>query len=127
MKFPSILLGALAALALSLSARAAEVPFNQDQFKHALEAGKPVVVDFAADWCPTCRAQKPILSAIAQEPAMAGLTLFVANFDTEKELKKTLRVSAQSTLVVFKGGKEVTRSTGQTSMESLHAVLAQAL
>lgn len=127
MKLITTLLSGLAALTLSLSALAAEVPFNQAQFDQALAAGKPVVVDFAADWCPVCRAQKPVIAAILQEPAMAGVTLFVANFDTEKELKKSLKVAGQSTLVVFKGGKEVTRSSGQTHHDQLQALLAQAL
>lgn len=127
MKLITTLLSGLAALTLSLSALAAEVPFNQAQFDQALAAGKPVVVDFAADWCPVCRAQKPVIAAILQEPAMAGVTLFVANFDTEKELKKSLKVAGQSTLVVFKGGREVTRSSGQTHHDQLQALLAQAL
>ena len=127
MKLISSLLAGVAALSLSLSALAGEIPFNQQQFEQALAAGKPVVVDFAADWCPTCRAQKPVISAILQQPAMAPLTLFVANFDTEKALKQALRVNGQSTLVVFKGGKEVARSTGQTQPAQLQALLAKAL
>ncbi len=121
------LAGALGALLLALPALAAELPFNQAQFDAALAAGKPVVLDFAADWCPTCRAQKPVIGAILQEPQMAGLTLFVADFDTERALKKTYRVAGQSTLVAFKNGKEVARSTGQTGKEPLRALLAQAL
>ena len=127
MKLISSLLAGVAALSLSLSALAGETPFNQQQFEQALAAGKPVVVDFAADWCPTCRAQKPVISAIVQQPAMAPLTLFIANFDTEKALKQALRVNGQSTLVVFKDGKEVARSTGQTQPAQLQALLAKAL
>jgi thioredoxin 1 len=55
------------------------------------------------------------------------LTLYVANFDTEKALKKSLGVTQQSTIVVFKGGKEVARSTGDTQQESLAALLRHAV
>lgn len=127
MKIITTLLGAAMLLGASLSTLAAELPFNQAQFDQALQAGKPVVVDFAADWCPTCRAQKPVISAIVAQPAMAALTVFVANFDTEKDLKKALHVNGQSTLVVFKAGKEVARSTGQTQLAPLQALFAQAL
>lgn len=123
----SIFSTAAAVLSFSTMAIAAEVPFNQAVFDQAVATGKPVVVDFAADWCPVCRAQKPVISAILQTPQMAGVTLFVANFDTESRLKNALRVSGQSTLVVFKAGKEVARSTGQTQREPLQALLAQAL
>lgn len=117
---------ALAALTLSFAALAGELPFNQAQFDQALAAGKPVVLDFAADWCPTCLAQKPLIGAILRQPEMAQVTLFVVNFDTEKALKKTLRVVSQSTLVAFKDGKEVARSTGQTQAAQLAALIGQA-
>jgi thiol-disulfide isomerase/thioredoxin len=127
MKLFSRLLAGAAPLALALSAFAGETPFSQADFDQALRAGKPVVVDFAADWCPTCRAQKPLISAILQQPEMASLTVFVANFDTETALKKALKVSTQSTLVVFKGGKEVARSTGQTQADQLQVLMSKAL
>ena len=41
----------------------------------------------------------------------------MANFDTEKALKRALGVTQQSTIVVFKDGKEVARSTGDTQEE----------
>ncbi|MGA2341883.1 MAG: thioredoxin family protein [Steroidobacteraceae bacterium] len=105
---------------------AAEVPFDQAQFDAARAAGKPVAVVFHADWCPTCRAQSPVLKQLTQTPAFKSLTLYVANFDTEKSLKRSLGVTQQSTIVVFKDGKEVARSTGDTQEDSLAALLRRA-
>jgi thioredoxin 1 len=106
---------------------AAEVPFDQAQYDSMRAAGKPVAVVFHADWCPTCRAQAPVLKDLAQTPELKPVTLYVANFDTEKALKKSLGVSRQSTIVVFKNGKESARSTGDTRRDSLAALLRQAL
>jgi len=103
------------------------VPFDQAAFDKAVAAGGPVAVQFHADWCPTCKAQAPIVQQVLAEPKMKDLQLFIADFDTEKALKKALRVSSQSTFVVFKGGKEVARSTGQTTREAIEATLAKAL
>jgi thioredoxin 1 len=113
------------ALIVSL-ASAAELPFDQAQFDAARAAGKPVAVVFHADWCPTCRAQAPVLKQLTESPAFKSLTLYIANFDTEKSLKRSLGVTQQSTVVVFKGGKEVARSTGDTQEASLAALLRQA-
>jgi thioredoxin 1 len=113
------------ALAVSL-ASAAEVPYDQAQFDAARAAGKPVAVVFHADWCPTCRAQAPVLKQLADSSAFSSLTLYVANFDTEKSLKRALGVTQQSTVVVFKGGKEVARSTGDTQPDNLAALLRHA-
>ncbi len=106
---------------------AAEIPFNQAQFDAARAAGKPVAVVFHADWCPTCRAQAPLLKDLAKTPALKPLTLYVADFDTEKALRQSLGVIKQSTIVVFKDGKEVARSTGDTQQESLAALLRHAI
>jgi thioredoxin 1 len=108
-------------------ASTAEIPFNQAQFDLMRAAGKPVAVVFHADWCPTCRAQAPLLKQLTQTQELKDLTLFVANFDTEKTLKKSLGVTQQSTVVVFKDGKESARSTGNTQLDSLAALLRHAI
>jgi thioredoxin 1 len=114
-------------LCLATAALAAESPFNEAQFEAARAAGKPVAVVFHADWCPTCRAQAPDLKHLMQSPEFKDVILFVADFDTEKALKRSLGVSQQSTLVVFKGGKEAARSTGDTGQAALAAVLRRAV
>jgi thiol-disulfide isomerase/thioredoxin len=117
------LLGLILFTALAFSA---EVPFNQAQFDAARASGKPIAVVFHADWCPTCRAQAPLLKELSQKPEFSRLTLYIANYDQEKELKKSLGVTQQSTLVVFKQGREVARSTGDTNEASLEALLRHA-
>ncbi|MGC2614007.1 MAG: thioredoxin family protein [Terracidiphilus sp.] len=112
---------------LACFATAAELPYNQAQFDALRSAGKPVAVVFHADWCPTCRAQAPVLKELAQTPALKSLTLYVANFDTAKTLKESLGVTQQSTIVLFKGGKEIARSTGDTQRDRLDALLKQAV
>jgi thioredoxin 1 len=118
----SLMLTLLSTLALST-----EIPFDQAQFDATRAAGKPVAVVFHADWCPTCRAQAPVLKELAQTPELRLVTLYVANFDTEKTLKKSLGVAKQSTIVVFKNGQEIARSTGDTQQDSLAALLRHAI
>jgi thioredoxin 1 len=111
----------------SLSASAREVPFSQAAFDKALAAGQPVIVDVQASWCPTCKAQKPIVDSLMQDPKMRNVTLFAADFDTEAALKQKLHVAQQSTFVVFKGGKEVGRSTGETRKDAIASLFDLAL
>jgi thioredoxin 1 len=116
----------LCSLAASL-AMAAEVPYNQAQFDAARAAGKTVAVVFHADWCPTCKAQAPVLKELVNAPEMKSLTLYVADFDTEKALRAALRVNQQSTIVVFKGKQETARSTGETQRAALETFLRGAI
>ena len=120
------MLGA-ALLGAAVLAQAAVQQFDKVKFETALAQGKPVIVDFAADWCPTCKDQKPIVDALMQEPRRKDITLFVADFDKETALKKRLKVTMQSTFIVLKGGKEVGRSTGQTDKAELAGLFDKAL
>ena len=127
MKSLAALVGSVTMIFVAVFASAAETPFNQSQFDSQRAAGKPVAVVFHADWCPTCRAQAPMLKDLLQTPALKPLTLYVADFDTEKALKHSFGVTQQSTIVVFKDGKEVARSTGDTQRDSLAALLHHAI
>ncbi|WP_267224472.1 thioredoxin family protein [Dyella silvae] len=128
MKMPSLIRVLAATLLVATSlASADEIPFDQAKYAQAVAAGKPVVVYLHADWCPTCRAQKPIVDKLSVEPTFKPVTIFVADFDKETALEKSLKVNHQSTFVVFRQGHEVTRSTGQTDEAAIRATFKQAL
>lgn len=64
---------------------------------------------------------------LAAQPEFKGVTILEADFDKEVALKRALKVSQQSTFVVFKGGREVARSTGQTREQDIKDTFAKAL
>jgi len=116
-------------VALSLSPAFAMEPQNYDAktVAAAQAAGKSVLLHITAPWCPTCKAQKPILSKLEAAPKFKELAVFNIDFDTSKDLLRKLKVAQQSTLIVYKGAKEVGRSTGDTSAASIEALLSKAL
>jgi thioredoxin 1 len=106
---------------------AGELAFNQTQFDGLNADGKPNIVYFHATWCPTCKVQQPIVDRLAASPEMKDVTIFVADYDKEVALKRAMKVTQQSTFVVFKGGHEVARSTGQTREHDIRNTFAKAL
>ena len=42
--------------------------FDGKAFAEAQKAGKPILIVVHASWCPTCKAQKPILSELMADP-----------------------------------------------------------
>jgi thioredoxin 1 len=116
-----------ALILLTAPAMAGEQPYDAATLQRMLAAGQPVVVDFHADWCPTCRAQAPIVKDLLSTPELKNVTVLIANYDTELALRKSLKVANQSTLVVFRQGKEVARSTGDTSRDGLATLLHKAI
>ena len=116
----------LFSLAIS-TAYAANLPFAQASFNQLLAQGKPVVLHIHADWCPTCRAQDAVLKELMLTAEFKDLPILRVDFDTEKAVLRTYKVRNQSTFIVFKDGKEVTRSTGETNKARIAALLKQAL
>ena len=127
MRSRSGIVAIFSALLCAATAWAGELPYDKAALDRAIADGKPAIVAFHADWCPVCKAQKPVVQSLLGEPNLKDVTLFVADYDKERDLKKALRVTQQSTFVVFKGGKEVARSTGQTKKEDLAALFGKAL
>jgi len=109
-------------LAFSVAGHAAQ-PLDDQSFKQAQAAGKTILVDVTASWCPTCRQQRPIVEQIEKETP--NLVVYEVDFDTAKDTLKRFRVQQQSTLIVFKGTKEVGRSIGDTDPARIRALIAQ--
>ena len=120
------ILSLVAALSFAAAAWAAGKPFDQAGFEAAKAAGKPILVEIHADWCPTCRAQEPVISKLMQDPKNADLVVLRVDFDQQKDVVKRFRAQYQSTLIVFRGKKEVSRSTGETRKDVIAAQLAKA-
>ena len=124
-----ILVLCVAALAMpALQTHAADrFAYDARIFQAAVDAGKPILVHVTAPWCGECKAQKPIVAALAERPEFKGLTIFDVDFDTQKDALRRLNVQKQSTLVVFKDRAEVSRAVGITRPEVIEAVLNKAL
>ena len=109
------------------SAFAATQAYDPATFDALLKEGTPTVVVIHAEWCPICKAQGPLLEALAQSPEMRTVHFLMVDFDKHKNALKRVRATMQSTLIVYKGGQEVGRSTGDTHKDSIAALLRQAL
>ncbi len=121
-------IAAIAVLSLSpLALAASGKAFDQKAFEAAQAAGKPILIDVAAPWCPVCKAQAPILSRLMGEPKYKDVVAFTIDFDSQKDLLRTFKVQTQSTLIVFKGKQEAGRSTGDTNPVSIEALLAKGI
>jgi thioredoxin 1 len=120
---------AVAALAISAGAGWAfeEKPFDMDAFKAAQSAGKPILVDAYASWCPVCRAQQTVLGDLKTNPKYDALTLFRIDYDNQADALKDLKIQKQSTLVAFKGAQETGRSVGATKASAIEELVTSAL
>ena len=86
------------------------IKVNQENFESIKNSGKPVLLDFYADWCGPCRMVSPIIDEIAEE--RDDVVVGKINVDEERELAAEFGVFSIPTLVVMRGGKVVHQSSG---------------
>jgi thiol-disulfide isomerase/thioredoxin len=124
----TFLTAAFAATVIATAAQAADKKtFDAGAFAAAQAAGKPILVEVTAPWCPTCKAQAPILQKLTGDPKFKDLQVFNVDFDSRKDVLQQLNVRMQSTLIVFKGKAEQGRSTGDTKEASIATLLDKAI
>ena len=111
-------------LAASFVAQA-EQRFEATAFQEAQKSGKSIVIDVYAEWCSTCKLQRPIIAGLEKEKP--NLVVYEVDFDSAKDVLKRFRVQYQSTLIVFKGAKEVGRSIGETDPVRIRALIEKGL
>lgn len=101
-------------------------PFDAATFAQVQQAGKSTALHFHANWCPTCKKQSASLEQLKADKNL-DVTVFVADYDKEKALKKTYKVTNQSVIIVFKGTVEKARLAGQTEPSDIELALAKGL
>jgi thiol-disulfide isomerase/thioredoxin len=98
-------------------------PYNQVEFEKRAAEGKPILLDFRANWCNICAAQAPVIGELMAQSKYKDLITFTVDFDTATALLKAYKVEVQSTLIVLTGKHEEGRSVGDTSREGIDRLL----
>ncbi|NCQ22675.1 MAG: thioredoxin family protein [Sphingomonadales bacterium] len=114
---------------LSDAGETAEIPvaewidYDPATFARAQQDGETILVDVNATWCPTCKAQAPILDDMRDDPEMGDVVFMKLDFDTQKGFLEEHRIPRQSTIVVFQGEQETARSIAETDPERLRSAI----
>ena len=92
--------------------------FNDENAKPEIESGKPVVIDFWAEWCIPCKKIAPIVDELAEQYE-GRVKIGKYNVEESSEVATEFGIRSIPTILFFRDGKLVDKNVGSISKSNL--------
>ena len=113
--------------AFGVNAIEKETTFNKELFDKAQADGKIVIVSSWIKYCSSCANQMKILNKAKKEGKLSDIEFtnieYFAFDVTNKEIANLFDIQYQTSLLIFKGSKEVYRSIGETTEDLIYEAI----
>ncbi len=102
------------------------IAITKDNLAGLIASGKPVVIDFWAEWCGPCRMITPIIEELAAEYE-GRVIIGKCDVDENDTVATQFSVRNIPTLVFLKDGQAVERSVGACTKAAIEEKIAKLL
>ena len=96
---------------------------NEDSFDSFIQSDDPVMVDFYATWCESCKAMMPILEKIVAENE--NIKIAKVDIDENRGLVEKYGLKSIPTLMVFQNGELKETSIGRIPKDKVLELLSK--
>ena len=104
-----------------------QTTFDKNLFEKAQSDGKVVIVSSWIKYCSSCASQMKVLQKAKNDGKLSDIkfdNIEYFSFDvTNKEISDLFDVQYQTTLLIFRGNKEVYRSIGETTADLIYEAI----
>lgn len=97
---------------------------DEEEFNKIIGSKNITVIDFSAVWCGPCRMMAPIVEHSA-DIHKGEYNYYQVDIDSAENIAVRHEISVVPTIVVFKGGKELGRTSGCTDLETFENFLSE--
>lgn len=91
---------------------------TNDNLQELIDSGKPVVIDFWAEWCGPCRMISPIIDELADEFA-GKATIGKCDIEANDAIAVKYGIRNIPTILFIKGGEVVDKQIGAAPKAAL--------
>lgn len=93
-----------------------------ESFKEIIHGEIPVLVDFFATWCGPCKMMHPTIESFGKEIQGKARVLKI-DIDKNQEMAAHYQIQSVPTLIIFKKGEVMWRSSGVMDKNALTAAI----